>query len=132
MFAVDYTTGAIEMNVGDTGSFQIEAHRSDEEPWTDDDIATFTVRNAAGEDVMKRNYTLTDSTLGNGVIGIEFQNSDTDGLPPGSYTWEMRFVVNALYDSGGNVVDGDIVRTPGADGKGEPMSLVLKSVMRDI
>ena len=43
MFNVDYSTGAIEMNVGDTGSFQIAATRSDDEPWTGDDVATFTV-----------------------------------------------------------------------------------------
>ena len=132
MFAVDYTTGAIEMNIGDTGSFQVEAHRSDDEAWTDDDVATFTVRNASGEDVIVRDYGLNDQELGNGIIAIEFQNHDTDELPAGSYTWEIRYVVNALYDADGNVVDGDIVRTPGVDGKGNPMNLTLKSVMRDI
>ena len=132
MFNVDYSTGAIEMNVGDTGSFQIAATRSDDEPWTEDDVATFTVRNNAGEDVITRNYALNDDTLGNGVISIEFQNSDTDQLPAGTYSWEMRYVINALYDASGRVVDGDIVRTPGVDGKGNPMSMTLKSVYRDI
>lgn len=132
MFAVDYTTGAIEMNIGDTGSFQVEAHRSDGEDWTDDDVATFTVRNGAGEDVIVRDYGLNDQTLGNGIIAIEFQNHDTDQLPAGGYTWEIRYVVNALYNAAGQVVDGDIVRTPGVDGNGNPMNLTLKSVMRDI
>jgi hypothetical protein len=131
MFNVDFNTGAIEMNAGDTGSFEIAAVRSDGEPWTADDVATFTVRNAAGEDILLRDYSLVGE-LGNGIIGIEFQNSDTDDLAPGAYSWEMRYVVNALYDSSGELVDGDIVRTPGADGKGNPMTLTIKSVMRDI
>ena len=132
MFSVDYTTGAIEMNVGDTGSFQIQAVRDDSEPWTEDDVATFTVRNASGTDVIVRNYSLVNDELGNGVIAIEFQNSDTDQLPAGSYSWEMRYVINALYDDDGRVVDGDIVRTPGVNGKGEPMNMTLKAVYRDI
>jgi len=132
MFRVDYETGAIEMNVGDTGSFQIAAARDDGEQWTDDDVALFTVRDGSGADIITRTYGLNDVELGNGVIGIEFQNSDTDQLAAGSYTWEMRYVVNPLYDENGKVVDGDIVRTPGVDGLGNPMNLTLKAVYRDI
>lgn len=127
MFRVNYETGEIVMNVGDTGSFEVKGERDDLTPWTDDDRAVFTVRNAAGENVITRVYGLNDEELGNGVILIEFHNGDTDDLDPGSYSWELRFVVNPYYD-GETIVDGDIVRTPGADGNGDPMPMTLKGV----
>lgn len=133
MFKVDYTTGAITMSVGDTGSFQVEAHRDDETDWTEDDRATLTIKNAEGSIVLERDYRLDDDEgLGNGVIGIEFQNSDTDTWNPGIYSWEMRYIVNPYYDSNGKIIDGDIVRTPGIDGGGDPMPMILKAVYRNI
>ena len=89
MFDVNYDTGAITMNVGDTGSFEVEATRDDQETWTDDDRAVFTIKNAAGETVIERIYTLNNDDTGNGVLLIEFHNGDTDGLEPGAYTWEL-------------------------------------------
>ena len=131
MFDVNYDTGAITMNVGDTGSFEVEAVRDDSELWTENDRAVFTIRNASGETVVERIYTLDNDDTGNGVLLIEFHNGDTDQLEPGSYTWELRFVVNPYYD-GGTIVDGDIVQTPGIDGLGEPMPMTLKAVQADI
>lgn len=127
MFRVNYETGEIVMNVGDTGSFEVKGERDDQTAWTDDDRAVFTVRNAAGENVITRVYGLNDDELGNGVILIEFHNDDTDHLDPGNYSWELRYVVNPYYD-GETIVDGDIVRTPGADGNGDPMPITLKGV----
>ncbi len=133
MFEVNYTTGAITMNRGDTGSFTLTAHRDDQVDWTEDDRAVFTVRNGAGANVIEREYRLDDDEgLGNGVILIEFHNSDTDELPAGTYSWEMRYIVNAYYDEDDHIIDGDIVRTPGIDGKGNTMSLTLNNVLKDI
>ena len=127
MFRVNFETGEIVMNVGDTGCFEVKGEREDLLPWTDDDRAVFTVRNAAGDNVITRVYGLNDEELGNGVVLIQFHNNDTDGLEPGSYSWELRFVVNPYYD-GDTIVDGDVVRTPGADGNGDPMPMTLKGV----
>lgn len=132
MFNVNYETGEITMNVGDTGSFEVEAHRDDGVDWTADDRATLTIRDNQGNSVLERDYALDSEELGNGVIGIEFRNADTDDWEPGSYTWEMRYVVNPYYDEDDKIIDGDIVRTPGVNGNGEPMPMTLKQVYRDI
>ena len=131
MFAVDAATGAIEMNVGDTGAFEVAGTRDDGDAWTEDDRAVFTVKNGAGEIVIERIYRLDDEELGNGVVLVQLHNADTDSLDPGAYTWEMRWIVRPYWD-GGRIVDGDVVRTPGIDGKGMPMPMTLKAVQANI
>lgn len=132
MFAVDATTGTVEMNVGDTGAFLIAGARDDETAFTADDRAVFTIKNSTGEIVIERIYELDDENLGNGVFLVEFHNNDTDHLDPGPYTYEVRWVVNPYYDTNGKIVNGDIVRTPGIDGKGNPLPMTLKAVQADI
>lgn len=127
MFAVDETTGRIEMNCGDTGDFFVDAERDDGEPFTSDDRAVLTVANAMNEIVMTRIYGLADSDLGNGTIHVELSNNDTDDWPPGAYTYEIRYAVNPVWESG-VITSGDLVDTPGIDGKGNPMQMTLKPV----
>lgn len=131
MFEVDEATGAIEMNVGDTGAFEVEGERDDGVAWTEDDRAVFTVKNGAGEIVIERIYRLDDEELDNGVVLVQLHNADTDRLDPGAYTWEMRYIVRPYWDSG-RIVDGNIVRTPGIDEKGNPLPMTLKGVQADI
>lgn len=132
MFAVDPSNGMIEMNVGDTGSFELIGARDDGDLFTEYDRAVFSIKNQAAEMVIERVYALDNDELGNGHVLIQFNNADTDHLIPGSYTWEVRFVVNPYYDTSGRIVDGDIVSTPGIDGKGNPMPMTLKAVQADI
>ena len=132
MFRVDEETGLIEMNVGDTGAFEIAGERTDGVAFTADDRAVFTVRNAAGQIVIERIYALDNQELGNGVALVQLHNNDTDELDPGAYTWEVRFVVHPYYDENGQIVDGDIVRTPGIDGQGNLLPMTLKAVQADI
>ena len=127
MFAVDDTTGKIEMNSGDTGDFFVDAARDDGEPFTDDDRAVFTINNAMGETVMERIYGLSDQDLGNGTVHVELSNDDTDDLSPGQYTYEFRFVVNPVWVDG-RITTGDLVDTPGTDGKGNPIPMTIKPV----
>jgi hypothetical protein len=61
--------------------------------------------------VIEREYALDDETLGNGVIRIEYKNADTDDLPPGQYSTEIRYIISP-YRTDGKIVDGDVVRTP--------------------
>ena len=131
MFIVDENTGAVEMNVGDTGSWFIDGARDDDVPFTADDRAVFTVKNAAGEIVIDREYGLADENLGNGTIFVQLDNNDTDKLAPGTYTYEVRFVVNP-YREDGKITSGDIVDTPGVDGKGNPIQMTLKGVQKHI
>ena len=131
MFSLTPETGLIELNLGDTGSIELEAHRDDGEDWTEDDKAVFIVKNG-DETVIERTYDLDDDELGNGVLLIEFHSNDTKDLKPGTYSWEVRFFVNPYYDDDDNIVGGDIVDTPGISGDGKPMTLVLDAVLKDI
>lgn len=132
MFRVDEESGTVELNSGDTGAWEMEAHRDDDEPWGENDIAVFTVRNNENKIVIQRIYHLNDEENGNGVFLILIQNSDTDDLPAGQYTWEVRYIVDPLYDEDGEPVDGSIVDTPGISGKGDPMAFNIKSVQKYI
>lgn len=127
MFAVDDTTGKIEMNSGDTGDFFVDAARDDGEPFTEYDRAVFTINNAMGETVMERIYGLADADLGNGTVHVELSNDDTDDFTPGQYTYEFRFIVNPVWVDG-QIRTGDLVDTPGTDGKGNPIPMVIKPV----
>ena len=131
MFAVDNESGAITLNAGDTGAWFVVGYRDDEEEFTEDDRAVLTINNAAGDVVLERIYELADEDLGNGVVFIELDNNDTDDWEPGSYTWEVRFVVNPYWE-GTTIVSGDIVDTPGIDGNGDPMPLTVKAVQKYI
>ena len=99
MFNVDLNTMAITMHQGDTGSFKIGATRENETAWTEDDRMLFTVKNGQGEIVLQRIYRLDDQyDLGNGKVLVEFHNDDTDTWEGGTYTTELRFVVDPIWD----------------------------------
>lgn len=131
MFNVDENTGKVEMNAGDTGSWFIDAERDDGVPFTSADRAVFTVKDSAKLTVLEREYGLADEGLGNGTVLIQLDNNDTDDWPAGVYTYEMRYIVNP-YREDGEIRSGDIVDTPGIDGKGEPIQMTLKSVQKYI
>lgn len=131
MFVVNEETGAVEMNVGDTGAWFVDAERDDDVPFTEDDRAVFTIQDQSGETVLERVYGLADDGLGNGTILIQLDNDDTDDWEPGSYSYEIRYVVNPYYIDG-EIRSGDIVDTPGTDGKGDPIPMTLKRVQKDI
>lgn len=126
MFNVDLTTMAITMHQGDTGSFKIGATRENETAWTEDDRMLFTVKNGQGEIVLQRIYRLDDQyDMGNGKVLVEFHNDDTDTWEGGTYTTELRFVVDPIWDGTAptarcvnalspgtpKMVEGSIVRT---------------------
>jgi hypothetical protein len=99
MFNVNLETMAITMHQGDTGSFKIGATRESGDEWTSDDRMLFTVKNGQGEIVMQRIYRLDDQyDLGNGKVLVEFHNDDTDEWDPGTYTTELRFDVDPIWD----------------------------------
>ena len=124
MFNVD-ETGNVTMHRGDTGAFKVRATRQTGEAWTADDRLLFTIRNAAGDIVIQRIYRLDDDDgLGNGVVEIQFHNSDTDSLPNGTYQVERRYNVHPYWDgtppegmcvdaltADARMIEGDCVRT---------------------
>ena len=125
-FQVDYNTGDIKMNAGDTGSFKVHASRSNGDNWTENSRMLFTVKSPNGEIVMQRIYRLDDQyELGDGYVLIEFHNDDTDEWDAGTYSIERRYDVTPIWDgtpiptarcvdaltSSVKMVDGVAVRT---------------------
>lgn len=123
MYSVDGYT--ISLSRGDTGALKVTANATlDGEAFTfgSDDRALFSIKNANGEIIMQKTCEMTDNSF-----TVYFQNSDTDSLAPGSYTWDVRYIVNPYYDASGKVVNGDQIVTPKA-----PQALNLMTVVGDI
>lgn len=118
MIIIDPVNYTITLPRGDTGSFTVS--ESSGHVFTEDDRAVFTVRDNGGAAVIERYYALDDVELGNGKFLVSFINADTDELPVGTYTWDVRYVINPYYDAAGRIVSGDRVETPR-----QPMMLTL-------
>lgn len=115
----------ITLSRGDTGALKVNATATLEgEPYTfdQDDRALFSIKNANGEIIMQKVCEMT-----NNAFTVYFLNADTDSLAPGSYSWDVRYVIHPYYDSTGKMVDGDQVITPR-----NPMSMNLLTVVGDI
>lgn len=103
MFQVDGNT--ITMSRGDTGSVVIKATGH---TFASEDRALFTVKSPEGTIVKQEAYPINE----NGAFTVYFLNAETDYLTPGSYTYDVRYVIGPIYDSDGAIVDGDQVITP--------------------
>ena len=124
-FHVDLNTMDVKMHRGDTGAFFVGATRASETAWTSDDRMLFTVKNATGDVVMQRFYRLDDQwSVGDGIVLIEFHNSDTDTWGNGQYSMELRFDIDPVWNgpapvgrcvdaltAGVRMVEGSTVRT---------------------
>ena len=110
MFNVNGYT--INLHRGDTGTIGITARGYDFGP---NDRALFTVKDKSGTIVKQAAYAME-----NNRFEVSFLNSETDYLDSGLYEWDVRYIVNPVYDEGGNIVDGDAVATPR-----DPMDLNL-------
>ena len=106
MFSIE--NGAITLSRGDTASFTVTANGY---VFAAEDRALFTVRNGNGDVIMERVYALTGD-LGNGVFLVQLSNSDTDQLPPGAYSWDVRYIIGPYYNAAGRIIDGNQVITP--------------------
>ena len=114
MFEVDEESGQITLHRGDTGE------------------VTFTI---TGYDLSNVNAVCLFSLKRNGVVAkeqvydldedqqfvVEFLNEDTDYLDPGTYEYDVRLVIDPVYDTDGNLVNGAVVRTPR-----DPISVEVK------
>lgn len=112
--------GSMELPVGDTGSFNVSVTGQEFGP---DDRALFTLKSAAGEIIKEEAFEIVD-----GLFTVFFVNSDTDRLPAGNYQYDIRFIVNPVYDEEtGRIIDGDDVNTPK-----DPTRFVLKPVVGEV
>ena len=96
----------IRLTQGDTGILTILPGEGDH-VFTDSDRVVFTVRKQSGAIVTE--MLLTPEA--GGTVQIPFTNGLTDGLEPGSYKWDVRYVLGAVLENG-RVVDGAEVITP--------------------
>jgi hypothetical protein len=117
VFIVDGTK--ITMSKGDTGSIRFP---STGYTFSGLDRAMFSVKNSKGQIVKQEIFELED-----GEFEVTFYNADTDELPAGNYTWDVRYVLSPQYDDEGHIVDGAQVITPM-----EPQKLVLLDVVGKI
>lgn len=126
MFVIDPNNSAITMHKGDTGAYYVNLTRSSGEAFGENDRALYTIKQGANI-IIEREYVLNDETLGNGRFLIAFRNSDTDTLAAGSYSTEIRVVINPIRNDG-KIVDGDVVRTITASKSTLTILDVLKEV----
>lgn len=123
MFDVDGYT--ITLSRGDTGAMEVAAEATlGDQPFTfgENDRALFSIKNAQGEVVKEKIAQMTDN-----VFTVYFLNQDTDSLAPGSFSWDVRYIINPYYDASGRIVNGDQVITPET-----PMSMQLLTVVGDV
>lgn len=125
MFSVEGYT--ISISRGDTGAIRFTAnatYKGTQTPYTfgENDRAVFSIKNSAGTVVKEKISAITDNKF-----VVIFHNPDTDSLLPGSFSWDVRYVINPYYDEYGRIVDGDQVITPRT-----PMTMTLLNVVGDI
>ena len=118
MFNVDGFS--IALSRGDTGAIKITARTT--YTFAAADRALFSIKNALGNVVKESAF-----ALDNKAFIVTFFNADTDNLPPGVYSWDVRYIINPYYDSAGKIIDGDQVITPK-----QPMELQLLQVVGEV
>ena len=109
----------INLHRGDTGTIGITATGYTFGP---NDRALFTVKDKNGTIVKQGIYPMV-----NNRFEVPFLNGDTDYLDSGLYEWDVRYVVEPVYDEEGKIVDGDAVATPK-----DPMDLNLRRTVGQI
>lgn len=110
-WSIDKNTSAITMHKGDTGAYWVTLTKKSGDPFEEGDVAFYTVKQGSTVK-MERKYALDDDEgAGNGRFLIAFVNSDTDTWASGSYSTEIRVVLNPAAYTGMDVQDGDTVRT---------------------
>ena len=123
MYNVDGYT--ISLSRGDTGALRVNATATlDGSAFTfgNDDRALFSIKNTNGEIIMQKAYEMENNSF-----VVYFLNADTDSLAPGSYSWDVRYIIHPYYDDDGNIIDGDQVITPKT-----PMTMTLLTVVGDV
>lgn len=119
MFKVE--GNVITLSRGDTGALKFTANT--DYGFAENDRALFSVKNAIGEVVKQQAFEIDE----NKAFVVTFFNADTDSLSAGTYSWDVRYIINPYYDDTGKIIDGDQVITPQ-----QPMDLQLLQVVGEI
>ncbi len=118
MFIVDPVTKKITLHKGDTGSvmYRVTGFDLDESA-----RAKWTMKNSKGEVVKWGVYPFTDNQF-----SVEFTNNETDTLPAGKYSYDVRIAKEPEFDEEGDIING-YIRTPES-----PLIVELLPVVGDI
>lgn len=109
----------ITITKGDTAALTISATNR---TFAAADRAIFTIANKAGtEKLFEQEY-----ELNNGGFTVEFTNGITDDFNPGSYKWQIRYVITPTRDANNKIDGGAEVITPD-----DPQDFVVQSVLSD-
>lgn len=114
MFVVNESTKAITLHRGDTGAVTITLTGYDFSNVTA--RAVFSVKNSGT--TVKEEICQIDE---NNQFTVEFANEDTDYLSPGTYEYDVRVVIDPVYDDDGKIINGSEVMTPE-----DPIPVVVK------
>lgn len=104
---------------GDTGSVTIHTTGY---AFGSGDRAIFTIKDASRVTVRKDVLEITD-----GDVSIGFSNKQTKMLRSGTYSWDVRFVVDPEFDDNGNITGGEEVYTPHTN-----MSITVSDAVGDV
>lgn len=120
MFYVDEDTKQITMHRGDTGSMKITFTGYD-----------FSNVNAYALFTLKQGTTEVKSEahqIVNNQITIDFANADTDWVTPGTFEYDVRVIIDPVFDQeSGLPTDGTVVRTPE-----DPIPVTIKRTVGQI
>ena len=119
MFNVEGFT--ITLSRGDTGAIKFIANT--DHVFNSEDRVLFSIKNAVGEVVKEATFELDE----NKAFTVTFFNADTDKLSPGSYSWDVRYIVHPYYDASGRIINGDQVITPHL-----PMEMQIVQVVGEV
>lgn len=118
MFIVDPTTKKITLHKGDTGTvvYRVSGFDLDESS-----RAKWTMKDSKGDVVKWGVFPFTDNQF-----SVVFANGDTDTLPAGKYSYDVRIAKEPVFDEEGDIIDG-YIRTPES-----PLVVELLPVVGDI
>lgn len=124
---IDKTNSSITMHKGDTGAYWVQLRKKGGGNFEEGDVALYTVKQGSVTKI-EREFPLNDDEgAGNGRFLIAFRNSDTDSWASGTYSTEIRVVLNPkkTYNE---VKDGDTVRTITAS----KSTITILDVLREV
>ena len=92
---------------GDSGGFTIQMTGY---TFGEDDRVLFTLKDGNKKTIRRDVLEITDN-----AVSIEFTPAETRKIPVGDYTWEVRFITDAVFDEDDNLIGGTDIDTPRTD-----------------
>ena len=105
MFQVDSETKKITMHRGDTGEITVTLNGYD---FSNVDCKALFTMKYGGETIKEDYYDIDE----NNQFVVEFTNPDTDIFTSANAEYDVRVIIDPVWDENGKIVNGTMVRTP--------------------